>query len=134
MLFQIYYPETSTGIGTGVIIGIVIVCCIWVACGIFCAVLAKNKFRDPIGWFFVGVLFGLFALITIACLSPSEKNTKQFKNKEHEECPHCLEPIKRGATRCPHCQGNIPRTETSAKEGAKIVQPSEYAEYDEYSE
>ncbi|GAA5656919.1 hypothetical protein Brsp06_03292 [Brucella sp. NBRC 13694] len=38
-----------------------------------CAIIAANKKRDPLGWFALGVLFSLVALIVIAALSPAER-------------------------------------------------------------
>lgn len=38
-----------------------------------CAILATNKNRDAFGWFVLGVLFNLIALIVIAALSPLDK-------------------------------------------------------------
>ena len=38
-----------------------------------CAILASNKHRDPLGWFVLGFLFSIIALIVIAALSPAEK-------------------------------------------------------------
>ncbi len=39
-----------------------------------CAIIAANKKRDPLGWFALGFLFSLVALIVIAALSPAEKS------------------------------------------------------------
>lgn len=36
-----------------------------------CAIVATNKKRDPLGWFVLGFLFSLIALIVIAALSPN---------------------------------------------------------------
>ncbi len=38
-----------------------------------CAILATNKNRDALGWFVLGFLFSLVALIVIAALSPLDK-------------------------------------------------------------
>jgi uncharacterized membrane protein YeiB len=42
---------------------------LWVACAIICAIVANLKGRSVVGWFFLGLLFGLLAVIIILCLS-----------------------------------------------------------------
>lgn len=44
---------------------------VWVCCGICCAIIAEKKYRDQKLWFFLGILFGIFALIAIAVLPPA---------------------------------------------------------------
>lgn len=39
---------------------------IWLLCAIFSAILASYKNRNPVGWFFVGLIFGPFGLLVIA--------------------------------------------------------------------
>ena len=41
---------------------------IWVACAFICAGLAQNKKRNILLWGGLGVLFGFFSVIAIACL------------------------------------------------------------------
>lgn len=42
----------------------------WVLMGGFCAYVAQKKGRDMIIWFFLGMLFGIFALLTLLILPP----------------------------------------------------------------
>jgi len=39
-----------------------------ICCGFCCAIIAEKKHRDLNLWFYLGILFGIFALITIALL------------------------------------------------------------------
>ena len=41
-----------------------------VVVGGFSAFVAKQKNRDPVGWFLLGLLFSLFALIAVASVPP----------------------------------------------------------------
>lgn len=41
---------------------------LWIACGITCAVIASGKGRSGFGWFIMGLLFSIFAVVMIACL------------------------------------------------------------------
>ena len=38
---------------------------IWVLSGLLCAFIASEKGRNGLGWFFVGALFGIFAIVAI---------------------------------------------------------------------
>ncbi|TBG27782.1 hypothetical protein ELG79_22100 [Rhizobium leguminosarum] len=38
-----------------------------------CAIVASNKHRDVLGWFVLGFVFNLIALIVVAALSPLER-------------------------------------------------------------
>jgi|GEM_PF-2485025 len=55
-----------------------------------CAILASNKHRDPFGWFVLGCLFSLVALIVIAALPAIDEavlreEAERRKNlREHE--------------------------------------------------
>ncbi|MDX9742807.1 MAG: SHOCT domain-containing protein [Arcobacteraceae bacterium] len=42
---------------------------LWILFGIFSSIIASNKNRNALGWFFVGLLFGPFGLL-VAFLSP----------------------------------------------------------------
>ncbi len=39
-----------------------------IICGIVTAIIASSKGRNAFGWFFVGLLLGIFGIILIACL------------------------------------------------------------------
>lgn len=46
-----------------------------------CAILASNKNRDVFGWFVLGCLFSLVALIVIAALSPLTEEERKASAK-----------------------------------------------------
>jgi hypothetical protein len=70
----------------------------WVIMGIVCAIVAHQKRRNVIGWFFLGVLFSLISLVVLIFL-PTIEDTK-----DTIPCPYCKEPIKKDATMCKHCR------------------------------
>ena len=45
-----------------------------ILCGIISAILANSKGRNPIAWFFAGLLLSIAGLIIIAVLSKKIKN------------------------------------------------------------
>lgn len=49
-----------------------------------CAIIAANKNRDPLGWFVLGFLFSIIALIVIAALSPAEKSSADSRSKRRQ--------------------------------------------------
>ena len=46
--------------------------------GIICAIVANEKGRNPIGWFFLGFFFGLFAVIASLIVT----NLKEIRDRE----------------------------------------------------
>ena len=81
------------------------------ACGVACAVIANNKKRSAMGWFLLGCLFPLIALIVIACLSPAEP--KKLPD-DQRACPHCGKAVFRTADTCCHCGKPISLLEDDA--------------------
>jgi len=45
---------------------------VWLLSGIVCAYIATQKHRSGLGWFILGVIGGLFAIIAIAAV-PSQR-------------------------------------------------------------
>lgn len=45
---------------------------IWVGFAIVTAIAASSRGRDPIGWFFIGLVFGVFGLIAVLVMKPEE--------------------------------------------------------------
>ena len=44
----------------------------WILWAVCCGILANNKNRNVVGWSILGLLFGIFSLIIIACLPKLE--------------------------------------------------------------
>ena len=49
-----------------------------------CAVVASNKNRDPLGWFVLGFVFSLIALIVIAALSPVKAQSESTRKASRQ--------------------------------------------------
>lgn len=71
------------------------------------AIVANTKGRNPIAWFFLGFLFGIFALIVIFVLPKIEvaKTLAEVAKEKNEfkTCPDCAEVIAKMARVCKHC-------------------------------
>ena len=48
---------------------VVVVLGIWFAPAIICAIVASNKGRSGLGWFFLGVMFSWLAVLVAAAMS-----------------------------------------------------------------
>lgn len=46
---------------------------IWLAFAIVTALAAKARGRDPIGWFFIGLIGGVFGLIAVLVMKDESK-------------------------------------------------------------
>jgi hypothetical protein len=47
----------------------------WIAFAVLCAVIASSKGRSGFGWFFLGAIFGVFALIAVIAM-PAVKGSE----------------------------------------------------------
>lgn len=54
---------------------------IWIFLGILCSIIAGRKNRSVGAWLVLGILFGIFALIIIACL-PSVETFEEVQTKK----------------------------------------------------
>lgn len=48
---------------------------IWIACAFICASIASSKHRSGLGWFFLGLIFGIFAVLVIAAVGDGRPQT-----------------------------------------------------------
>ena len=69
----------------------------WLSSAGFCAWVADAKGRDGLDWFFLGLLFGLTALIAIA-------GAPVLARRAERRCQACDESISDRATVCPYCR------------------------------
>lgn len=65
--------------------------------GVVASVIAHGKGRNSLGWLFVGMFLGPFALI-VAFLPPVAREGMYVR------CPSCREIIRAGAVTCRYCQ------------------------------
>ena len=79
---------------------------IWFVFAIATAIVASSKGRSGFGWFILGCLFSLIALILVAVL-PSQKASPRNPNaptpETHVRCPDCRELVYKDARKCKHC-------------------------------
>lgn len=54
----------------------------WVSCGGFAAFIAREKNREPFGWFILGAIFGIIALISIAGAPSMEREAEDETAEE----------------------------------------------------
>jgi len=89
---------------------------VWVICAVVCAIIASSKGRSGVGWFFIGLLLGIFGLILIACLPSNKPMQVSYASPDasssgkdfaplftNKTCPDCAETVLREANVCKHC-------------------------------
>jgi len=83
---------------------------LWAMCGIGAAIVAVNKGRSGIGWFFLGFILGPIGFILSLVVAKDsvviEENA--INSGDARKCPFCAELIKTEATFCRFCQKDIP--------------------------
>jgi hypothetical protein len=88
---------------------------IWILFGIAAAAVASGKQRSGLGWFFLGVLFGPFALFVIAFLPTIGISSEEsMSSADLRVCPFCAEKIKSAAIVCKHCGRDVEPIPTSS--------------------
>lgn len=80
---------------------------IWIFCAIISAVVASNKGRSGIGWFFAGLLLGPFGF-AVALLPAIKKEQPIPEAEVLRKCPFCAEMIKPDAIKCRFCGSEVP--------------------------
>ena len=113
--------------------------------GFFCAYLAGEKGRDGGSWFFLGLFFGILALLVLIGLPSDQRSSVRTLRVSRQPatpsrpgggsiregssvrlCPHCIEEVHELATACPHCQRDLPEVERcSFRSCNKIINPSD---------
>lgn len=84
----------------------------WLICAVVAAVVAHSRGRNGAGWFFIGCVLGIFAVILVALL-PSLKEAPVIVGgevataKTHVRCPWCKGVVRNDAVICMHCRKEL---------------------------
>lgn len=85
---------------------------LWVLCAIVSAVIASSKGRSAFGWFILGMLISVFAIVLVAVL-PSKKKSlivvagEVATPETHVRCPYCKGLVRKEASVCMHCKNAL---------------------------
>lgn len=72
---------------------------IWIAIAVFTAVVAASKNRNMFGWFLIGMVFSLLALLAVGMMGPPDK----LDRTNSKTCPQCAETVRLEALKCRFC-------------------------------
>ena len=102
---------------------------IWLLFGVVTAVVASNKGRNGLGWFFLGMLLGPFGFILSLVVSKNEHAAEKevLASGTMKKCPFCAELVKAEAKICKHCGKYFPSdipTDDLSPRNTPIAQPN----------
>ncbi|WP_070414677.1 zinc ribbon domain-containing protein [Pseudomonas lundensis] len=88
---------------------------VWLAAAGVCAYFAKQKGRSVGGWFVLGFLLPVVALVILWVLpslgfddAKSQEIARKYGvSSRYRKCPECAELVQREATKCKHCQAEL---------------------------
>ena len=75
---------------------------LWLISGVVCAVVAVKKGRNGVGWFFVGLVLGVFGVAWILLIS-SKAAEAALASGRMKVCGGCAEQIRAEAKVCRFC-------------------------------
>jgi hypothetical protein len=81
----------------------VIILFIWLGSAILAALAAPSRGRSSGGWFVLGLLFGIFALIALLVMPSVGAGVDEPTPSTHLRCPDCRELVRKDARVCKHC-------------------------------
>jgi hypothetical protein len=87
-----------------------------IASGISCAAIASVRGVDVGGWFVLGLLLSLPAILFVSIAQPSRHAIEQrgLESGTHKKCDYCAEAVKSEAVKCRHCASPL-----------EVIQPPE---------
>ena len=98
------------------IIGIIFV--VNIISGISCAAIADSRGVNPGGWFVLGLLLSVTALLFVSIALPNQKelSEKGIEKGTHKKCPYCAEVVRAEALKCRFCHSTLEVEEPPQKE------------------
>lgn len=80
---------------------------IWFGLAVITGIVASSRGRSGLGWFLLGCMFSLLALILVALLPSRKRDPNAPTQDTHVRCPDCKELVHKEARKCKHCSASL---------------------------
>ncbi len=96
---------------------------VWAALSLVAGVIAENKGRSGIGFFFLALVFSPLIGIPAALVAKADTASlekRQIKSGQARKCPYCAELIRPDAVVCKHCGRDLPQEESASSQDRRV--------------
>jgi hypothetical protein len=80
---------------------------LWLGIAIVTGIAGNSKGRSGFGWFVLGGLFSLIALVAVLVMPNLKKDPNAPSPDTHNRCPECKELVLKEARVCKHCGARL---------------------------
>ena len=111
---------------------LIVVLVLFAICGFIAGGIASIKGRDAVGWFILGLLLNIVAILFVLIAPDNKKalDERGIEDGTRKRCDYCAEVINSKAVKCPYCHSEQPELPEQQKEESDEEQPKESKQND----
>ena len=97
---------------------LIVVLVLFAICGFIAGGIASIKGRDAVGWFILGLLLNIVAILFVLIAPDNKKalDERGIEDGTRKRCDYCAEVINSKAVKCPYCHSEQPEEESDEEQ------------------